>query len=308
MHRIRVASARQVLLGQRPISTEKLIKLERSFFQSVCLPNGTHKTTAPGRLKDVDQIIYEHLDNKKTVRLLDVGISSGITTIELLRHLESRHIQTYGTGVDISVRGYLTSILGVDVLRDPDGNVLQVATPFFARGRPHHSQKSIASKLLRLGMDLLESSLARKWLLNSRRSQCLNLVSPLLLGRRDFKVVEHDIAVPIPEWEASFDLIRVANVLNLDYFSPSAIAVMIENLASWLKAGGVLAICRTKASDGSNHGSLYQKQGSVPWLQHVCRFGQGHEIDEMIKKRGLCDNRSKVCASAAGERLADGEQ
>lgn len=289
MHCTRVASARQVLLRNRSVSSDEQAKLENSFFKSVCLPNGTHKTTAPGRLKDVDRIIHEHLEGEKSVRLLDVGISSGVTTIELLNYLESRGVQTRGIGVDISIRGFLTSFLWIDILCDPEGNVLQVATPFFARGRPHRSQTSISSKVLKLGMDLLESSPLKKRLLNSRRSRGLNLVSPLLLERGNFEVVEHNIALPMPEWEGSFDLIRVANVLNLDYFSPADIATMVENVTSWLKAGGLLAVCRTRANDGSNHGSLYRKQGSVPWLRHVDRFGEGYEIDEIIKTR-LCAN------------------
>ncbi len=298
MYNKRVASARQVFLGNASVSVDDQTKLEKSFFKSISLPNGTHKTTAPHRLTDVDQITCNLLANRKAVRLLDVGISSGITTLELLNHFESRGIDVSGIGVDICIRAYLRSFLGIEVLSDPEGNVLQVATPFFARGRPHPSQESLQSKVLGLGIDLLESSLVRRGLLSSRRSRALKLVSPRLLDRNDFQIVEHDVALCMREWDDSFDLVRAANVLNVDYFSPSHVGKMVLNLASWLKEGGLLAICRTNATDGSNHGSFYCKQESPSRLQHVHRMGQGYEleylIDELFCKAPQATNQREV--------------
>jgi len=282
MSESRVASARQCFFGNVAISVDEQIKLEKSFFKSISLPNGTHKTTAPHRLRDVDEITCNLLGNKKTVRLVDVGISSGISTLELLNHLESRGIEVSGIGVDICIRAYLRSFLGMDVLFDREGNVLQVATPFFARGRPYRSMKSLRSRFLGLAMDLLESSLARRWLRSSRRSRALNLVSPRLLERNDFQVVEHDVALSMREWDNSFDLIRAANLLNVDYFSPTHIGKMVVNLTSWLNEGGLLVICRTDATDGTNHGSFYCKQGSPVRLQHVHRMGRGYELESFL--------------------------
>lgn len=278
----RVATARQVFLGNMSVSLDEQVKLEKSFFKSISLPNGTHKTTAPNRLADVDQNTFNLLANRNTVRLLDVGISSGITTLELLNYFESRGVEVSGIGVDICVRAYLQSFLGMDILLDPEGNVLQVATPLFARGRPHPSQKSLRSKILGLGMDLIESSLARKLLKNLRRSRALNLVSPRLLERDNFHVVEHDVALFKPEWDESFDLVRVANVLNVDYFSPPYIGIILVNLVSWLKKGGLLAICRTNPVDGCNHCSFYSKGEATGRLQHVHRMGHGYELESLI--------------------------
>jgi hypothetical protein len=286
----RVASARQVFLGNRQIFTDDRVELEKSFFKSVCAPNGTHKTTAPGRLQDVDQLVCGHLENRKTVRLLDVGISSGVTTLELLSCLESRGLQVSGLGVDICVRSFLWSFMGIDILHDAKGNVLQVATPFFARGRPHDSVKSLPSKLLAFGMDLLDKVVVKNRLANSKRSQSLSLVSPRRWDRRDFEVVEHDVALSMPEWEDSFDFIRVANVLNRAYFTPSQILIMVQNLTSWLKKGGFLIVCSSRASDGSNHGSLYCKRKGLPPLGYVESLGDGYELDSLIHEMPCKNN------------------
>src|SRR5438445_13438428 len=138
----RIASARQVFLRNRPASPDEQVGLEKTFFKSLSLPNGTHKTTAPARLQDVDRIICEQFENARAVHLLDVGVSSGVTTLELLDRFDRQGVRTSGVGVDICVRGVLCSAMGIDVLYDPSGKVLQIATPFFARGRPHRSQRS----------------------------------------------------------------------------------------------------------------------------------------------------------------------
>jgi hypothetical protein len=282
MSATRVASARQVFLDRRPGSLDEQVQLENSFFRNVRLSNGTHKTTAPGRLTDVDEVIGQHVEDRESVHLLDVGISSGVTTLELLESLERKGIRVSGVGVDICVRAFFRSFLGIDVLYDSEGTVLQVATPFFARGRPHRSQKSLQSRVLGFGLHLLETALVRRWTADSRRSLPLNLISPRLLKRSDFKIVEHDVGLPMPAWESSFNLIRAANVLNLDYFSPAQIVLMVKNLTTWLKTGGVLAICRTNGDDGSNHGTLYCKPAGSSRLERLRHIGKGYELDPLI--------------------------
>jgi hypothetical protein len=282
----RVASARQVFLRARPAPLDEQVRLENSFFKSICLPNGTHKTTARDRLADVDEVIGDHFRDSPSVRLLDVGISSGVTTLELIDRLEARGTRAGGVGIDICVRGFVWSFLGIDLLHDAEGHVLQVATPFFARGRPHRSQKSLRSRLLRLGMDVFEASPVPRWVARSRRSRPVSLVSPRLLGRGDFEVVEHDVARPMPAWEGTFDLVRVANVLNRDYFEPSHVVTMVKNLTSWLKVGGVLVICSTSAADGRNHGSFYHRRSAGPGLEPGHGFGQGYELEPVLHEAG----------------------
>ena len=306
MKATRVASARQVFLGSRPTSADEQVRLENSFFRNVRLSNGTHKTTAPGRLTDLDDVICRHFQQSESVHLLDVGISSGVTTLELLDCLESNGIRPSGVGVDICVRALFGSFLGMDVLYDSEGKVLQVATPFFARGRPHRSMKSLPSRMLGLGMHLLEAGFVRRWVAKGRRSCPLDLVSPRLLRRPGFKVVEHDVGQPMPAWDGSFDLARAANVLNLDYFAPAQIIGMVRNLILWLKPGGVLAICRTNG-EGGNNGTLYRKRPGTARLEHLSRLGGGYELDGLITET-LCGEgegqagvleRGTSCASSS---------
>jgi hypothetical protein len=271
-----VTSARQIFFGSRAATAEEDVRREKSFFKSLCLPNGTHKTTAPGRLHDVDRLTAEGLAGRESVAVLDVGISSGVTTLELLDHLENRGLATRGVGVDICVRAALHSVLGLDVLYDAGGRVLQVATPLFARGRPDRSQTSLRSRALWTAMRVLELPPMRA-VVRTRRGRPIDLVSPRLSARRGFAVVEHDIARPRAEWDQAFDLVRAANILNSSYFPPDQIAVMLTNLTAWLRVGGLLVVCSTSAADGSNHGGLYRKLDPAGRVERVQRLGGGFE-------------------------------
>jgi hypothetical protein len=290
MNRVRVASARQVLLDRRPLPVDDQVRLENSFFRNLCLPNGTRKTTSPARLVDVDQLIADHVEGKKAVRLLDVGISSGVTTIELLDSLAGRGVQVSGVGVDICVRGRLCALPGIDVLYDSAEFVLQISTPLFTRGRPTRGQRSLLSRLLRVCIRALELKRVRRWALSRRWTHQFALVSPRLARHPRFQVVEHDISRSRPEWYGAFDVIRAANVLNLDYFPPAKIASIIENLMGCLGDNGLLVVCRTSEVDGRNHGSIFQKgSDSTRTCRRVQQFGDGSELDPLFEATFLRD-------------------
>jgi hypothetical protein len=277
-----VASAREVFFRSQPLAPDEQTALEASFFKSISTVNGTHKTTAPARLRDVDELVCDHLTGSGAVHLLDVGISSGVTTLELLERLDRAGVRPSGFGVDVCVHGLLCSSLGVDVLYDSAGRAVQLATPFFTRGRPHRTQRSLRSRLLRAALGAFDLRPVRWWMQRPRRTRHLDLVSRRLLERPDFRVRELDVARPVPEWSGSFDLIRAANVLNLDYFPEEQLVAMVQNLTIWLKPGGRLVICRTHAADGSNHGTLYQKRADSSELLRVRHFGTGYELDHRI--------------------------
>ena len=264
MNPFQVASARQLFTCDRSCSPEELVRREESFFRSIHLPNDTSKTTFPGRLTDLDLTLRRLIRPRSQVHLFDVGISSGITTLELIDTLEHSGCRVTGIGVDSRIRTLLRSFLGLDILYDGKGNILQIATRTLARGRPRESQRSARSWLLRRMIDLLESTVVRRWLACPDRSRPIALVSPRLAERPGFAIVEHDVLDPKPDWLNSFDLIRAANVLNLAYFSPPQLSIIVGNLVQWLRVGGLLAVCRTNELDGQNHGSVFMREEQAP--------------------------------------------
>jgi hypothetical protein len=273
-------SARKFLLEDDHRSSAHSNASHRAFFKSICLPNGTHKTTAPGRLRDVDEVIVSMLPPRQSVHFLDVGISSGVTTLEFIERLEAHGHQTTGVGVDIRVHAFLRRWLGVDVLFDPKGNVLQLAVPGLAKGRPNLPVNTFKGRVLQTAIVLAEGLFARRWAQRPRADESVLLISPRLRQRPGFDIFEHDITTPWPDQLTNFDFIRAANILNLSYFEPRVLHSIVNALVPKLKSHGLLLICRTSEEDGINHGTIFQRRGNSICV--VRRIGNGSEAESIL--------------------------
>ncbi len=86
-----IPSARDVFFGG-PRSSEEQRSLEDRFFHCLRMPNWTHKETKAGRLVAFDDLILgalpQALPQGRPLRVLDVGVASGITTLDLANRLE----------------------------------------------------------------------------------------------------------------------------------------------------------------------------------------------------------------------------
>ena len=206
--------ARAVLLDWRRRSATEQAALEKLFFTSLRMPNGAYKTTVGGRLRDLDERIVELLGARTGVRLLDVGVSSGVTTLDLIERLEAAGMACEAVAADLSVRARLFGApLGVDVLTDLEGRTLQLAGPWGARGRPSRDGAAGAAF----------EALGRLLRLAAGPGRDLKLATPRLEGRQDVEIVEQDVFAERPGWTGAFDLVRAANLLNLSYFPPERI-------------------------------------------------------------------------------------
>src|SRR5436190_438083 len=251
-------SARRVFLDPPSQHPDQQAAVERAFFRSICLPNGSHKTTAAGRLNDVDVFLAALLRPRQDVRLLDVGISSGVTTAELIDHLHANGHRVEAVGMDLRVHARLRRCFGVDVLFDEAGRVLQLATARLAKGRPDPSSRSAKAGLLRGTIAAVECLCTRRWARQSRNWVRISLVTPRLLRRPGFELIEHDLAQPVPLSVGRFDVIRAANLLNFAYFPPSLLRTMLGNLLPALKHDGLLVVCRTAEPGGANDATAFR--------------------------------------------------
>ena len=55
--------------------------------------NNTSKTTYEGRFDDLNHILLQLIDNKNTIKIHDVAVSSGITTSDLYKFLIKNNIK-----------------------------------------------------------------------------------------------------------------------------------------------------------------------------------------------------------------------
>ena len=280
---MKVPTAREFFFPSRALSPAEQVDVETRFFRLLRLPNGTYKTTYADRLPDVDAALCDLLlasgAPTAPVRLLDVGVSSGMTTLELLQAMEARGIPRHATAVDISVNAYLHRAFGVaDLLVDPSGRVLQIALPFAAKGRPHDPQGSLPRRLLQSAVEMAE-----RWVggpNRARMGRALQLISPRLRERTDVTVVEHDLTRHNPTWDAQFDVVRAANILNLDYFDPQTLGRMVDYLRRALRPNGILVIARTLDDTRTNHATFFRATADGG-LEPIHRIGDGSEIERL---------------------------
>jgi hypothetical protein len=253
--------------------------LETLFFSSVRLRNGTLKTTSYHRLDDLNQLVSAHLPADRPLRIMDVAVSSGVSTAEWLESLQRAGVHCAMVAGDLSVRAYLlTAGFGLRLLTDQDG--FPLAHGARRQLRLHHAVPLV--RLLRAGRSFRAALAAGKTF--SRAVQPLNLVSDRLKAFQNLEVVEDDILNSASHRE-SFHLLRAANILNRVYFDDATLARMALNLGRRLRQDGLLIVCRT-LENGMNHGTIFRLVNGGRFAV-VARLNEGSEIEAIVLAQTL---------------------
>src|SRR5271168_4365264 len=209
-------------------------ELERHFFDCLRVKNGVYKTTYAHRLDDLTAEVANHLPAARPLQVLDVAISSGVSTLEWVESLEEAGLDYHVTGVDLTIGGLLVSFgdrlhavldhTKWPLLFEIDGQ--WVSNPprkrhllryFFPLARmkcalflwAHRYRDSDGERIQQiLGMP------------TSTRS--INLVTPRLMNHPRVTISEGNILTE--SWTpGAFDVIRAANILNQGYFDRGAL-------------------------------------------------------------------------------------
>ena len=249
--------------------------LEKRFFNQLVLANGTLKTTFARRLTDVDALCKDYLGAfGEPVRLLDVAVSSGVTTWEWMQALDAAGIDFELDAFDLCVDASIVS-LGerLHVLCDSGGRPLQFEVAgrtienTFGEDWGRRLRRAVPVAALRAWFALRSGSAGNRI--------PVQLVTRHLREPGRVRVFEHDLQ-NIDALESRYVMIRAANILNLAYFDRRFLEKSIVGLASRLVDGGYLCIVRTH-DDGTNHGTLFQRKHSG--LEVVVRIGEGSEVE-----------------------------
>ena len=291
-----IPTARDFFFSGATLDAEARAAREKAFFRSIRLRNGTYKTTYPGRLDSLNEIVNGVLPPLRPLEIMDVAVSSGVSTLEWMDCLRNSDIDFRMTAGDLCVRAFLLSFgrLG-SILVDDTGYPLQ----FDIFGMPIRSPPR--RRLAVLFPPLFASVHAMRWALplfftavfkrsavdddatsvrrfgiGCRRTA---LISPQLLQQTSRTILDDDLLSSEP-FGNQFDVIRAANILNRSYFSDETLRVMISNLRARLKRRGMLIICRTH-DDGFNHGTIF-RLNEADELDVVCRIGDGSEVESLV--------------------------
>ncbi|WP_050421734.1 hypothetical protein [Bradyrhizobium tropiciagri] len=259
---------------------------EAAFFASIRLRNGTYKTTDHHRLDDLNMLVigeWRKLGSKPS-QIMDVGVSSGISSLEWADALTRAGIETKILATDLCMRGSLVRLLpGYEVLLDRDGKVLQhivsnLPVRWYLNG-PRDFLKGtgfVVAALNALAGALLPLANARgKW-------RDVLLVNPHARDDARLSFAEDDILAPNPaQLRGRFNAIRVSNLLNHGYFNEAQLRRAVANLRDRLVGAGSFLIVNRTHANGINHGTLFQL-GDAIRFEVVARIGEGSEIENIV--------------------------
>jgi SAM-dependent methyltransferase len=282
---------------------------EKDFFDCLRLKNGVYKTTYPHRMDDFNARLANYLPASRPLRVLDVGISSGVSTLEWAETLEGSGIDYQMTGIDLTLRGLLLSFgdrlhAVLDSTKWPmlfeiDGQ--WISNPPRKRHLLRHpfslALTNYALLLWARRHQESETEQAGKILGMPTRAQAIHLVTPRLMKHPRVRVCEGDI-VTESGLQGEFDVIRAANILNRGYFDDDTLARITQNLRRHLTPNGVLAVCHTHDEESVNRASIFEL-GQNNRFALLAKMNGGAEIEDIILQLSAAPADSRITSESA---------
>ncbi|MDZ7627744.1 MAG: hypothetical protein U5J99_04950 [Parvularculaceae bacterium] len=264
---------------------------ETRFFRSLKVRNRNSKQTQLGRLDALNETAVELLTGpeRRISAVLDVGISSGVTTVELFESLNCAGLTPAIVATDLSIYASIVHLSqNVRVLVDSAGDVLQYDI-FGLAIRPWRRRLDsfTGMALVKSFIEHLYSERARKAAVEGgERRDRVALINPRLAANKSIEVCEDDLLLRNPAFAKRFDFIRAANVLNREYFDEATLARAIDTLKSYLSGpGAIILIVRTNDQTG-HHGAFYELlSDNRLGVLHI--VGDGSELASLIDAASL---------------------
>jgi hypothetical protein len=254
-----------VLDDSRPASPEQ----ERRFFSKLRLQNGTWKTTYRHRLDDLNDLVAGLLPEGRELELMDVAVSSGISTAEWSEQLKARGIPHRILAGDLLVGGRLTTFGGWFALVSDESGREPLLLEVGNLSLPLRSERRLVKGSRPLLVPLLR-------LLAAARSRPVFLVSAEARQAPAIEVVRDDV-LEGGRFEARFDVLRAANLVQRSYFDEPTLKRLIANLRGRVREGGLLVLCQTLEEE--NAATVFRRQGDQ--LVPVAVLGAGIDVHDL---------------------------
>ncbi len=233
----------------------------------------TWKTTLYKRNLLTDELILKTIKSKK-VNLLEVGASTGVSSLYLFYRLRKHLLTFYLTDYLFNVK--IVKVKNSFFFYDTKGKSFIVANKhwtFLLDKKSFFPVFFLAKRYFRM-----KGKKYQKRYIDSGRDV-------VLLDRRILKLVEESDKIRIEQWDTSepwnheqLDIIKVANVLNLVYLKKKEIINIVNNLKLILKDDGLLFITENREKENL---SVFQKNNNKLILRD--RLNKGAEIEEFIE-------------------------
>jgi hypothetical protein len=236
--------------------------------QYIYTGNGTSKQTASGRFRNLDLLAADFLTHELNL-IHDVGVSSGVTSVELYSVLRDRGIPFKLMVSDKFSRFFFRGTM-VRRIYAVDKTPLCAYVGICADRK--YSWKFPISKILFTLIWAFEKSSSPFGEISLFDFRLLELIRKGHVDELSFDI----FSTSLPD---RFTFVRCMNVLNLSYFKPDAISGALALLKSSLKDQGILLLGRTMP-DGANAASFYRKvSGNFELIRDL---NGGSEISHLV--------------------------
>jgi hypothetical protein len=230
------------------------------------LVGGTWRSTAPGRHQKSDQLLLDHAPPAPSI--LDIGISDGITSLELLDRIGDNFTAYFATDRLLDIE-YIRA--GRRIWFFHDSQCVAASSYFFtAYAETDAAIPPLGVLARRLTRDRRPPDAARR----------LSLIQPELVARAKadprIEIREYDLFSP---WTGPQpDIIKVGNVLNRAYFSDDDIRRAVAMLRATLSPEGLLHIIDNRGP--TEQSTLFRKSGTN--LVAIDSIGRGTDIFDLV--------------------------
>ncbi|HEX7517211.1 MAG TPA: hypothetical protein VF345_07985 [Chthoniobacterales bacterium] len=239
---------------------------------SVCV-NRVWRSTRANRHLASAELLRSYLSGRSQLRVLDVGVSDGVTTLDLAEVLSDKFSILYVTDMYLALR--VAQRNGMTYFYDENEfRCVFVASDWLIYYSTDNRRWNPLAWIARTVCE-------RAPQIESGNSQSLSLLNPKLrqLAATDVRLqlAVWDVFTPWPR--EPVDIVRAANILNPAYFEAEALGVALSQIGAALRSGGLFLVVDNRNEEAS---TLFEKHGNrfVP----AARLGAGCEIEALAQR------------------------
>jgi|GEM_PF-1182314 len=244
-----------------------------AFAISVFSTESSHgKTTYKDRFLDMDSVTLKYLKQQDKIVIHDVGVSSGITSCDLLKKVKEIDKNFHFLISDKYLNFYFSGNNVVRIYNSEKKLLFGYIFGIFADKK--------VSKYFPLTKYLFYLLKAIPYPKIFSALQLFDYETKQFLNKCELNYVEYDLFGQ--NFLENISFVRCMNVLNANsWFSNQQIIDGVFNLKSSLIEGGILLIGRTDDCTGKNNASYFKKINGK--LVHLEDFNLGSDVKNIIK-------------------------
>ena len=248
--------------------------LRDAYFERLVDQRGAFKRTYRHRFQSFDAAIIEAWtaqgESARPVRILDVAVSDGSTTIDLVDQLDQVIDGSFVVDATDLNTGYIVLQRATErhrrVIITPDGDIVQIVFPPFVFGNTNF-RSVLLFPINRMARAFAEK-FARQMIAGFKAKEPAISASPLAVMNREFgRRLEQDKRISFVSWNVldpwpgpQADVVRAMNLLNPGYFTLEQQQAVFKNLRNATRDGGLLAIGSNGDPDSEVEGTIYQRR------------------------------------------------